>query len=77
MISEQKVPYNVNLSLPFSRRAVERSARGNFKKKDSNGKNFDWTNLIVVFSRQPVDFPYLMQKYAMKINESISSFGEI
>lgn len=32
---------------------------------------------IVVFSRQPVDFPYLMQKYAMKINESISSFGEI
>lgn len=44
MISEQKVPYNVNLSLPFSRRAVERSARGNFKKKDSNGKNFDWTD---------------------------------
>lgn len=71
MISEQKVPYDVNLSLPFSCKLLSEAHVVISRKKIQMAKIS--IEQIVVF----VDFPYLMQKYAMKINESISSFGEI
>lgn len=83
MTSKQKFSYEdmntVNLSLSFSLRGMFNEAHTpcTLKRKTSNGKIFDWTKLIVFIRRQPVDFPYLMQKYSMKINESISSLGEI